>query len=213
MREKTFVKNSTLGEANPKAWWREVKRISGTSAIKQFDLISQMQIESIDNLSPTEIANLINKSFLIPVSNYPPLVAETSLPSMCPFPTTPLQVSIHSTYIKPKYLNPGKSPGPDGIPNWLYKKYAEILKEPITNILNSSYQEQKLPPVWKWANVTPVPKEKIVRDVNKHLRPISLTQVISKIAEDFVVEKFVAPKILSIINPVQFGVVPRSSAT
>ena len=51
------------------------------------------------------------------------------------------------------------------------------------------------------------------RDVNKHLRPISLTPVIYKIAEDFVVEKLVAPKMLSIINPVQFGVVPRSSAT
>ena len=52
-----------------------------------------------------------------------------------------------------------------------------------------------------------------LRDVNKHLRPISLTPVIYKIAKDFVVEKLVAPKMLSIINAVQFGVVPRSSAT
>lgn len=199
-----------LKESNPKAWWREVKRISGASAIKQSDLISQMQIESFDNLSPTEIANLINKSFLNAMSNYPPLEAESSQPNLC---TTPFQVSSQSTYNKLRDLNSGKSPGPDSIPNWLYKEYAELLVEPITNILNSSYQEQKLPQNWKRANVTPVPKEKIVRDVNKHLRPISLTPIISKIAEDFVVENFVAPKILSIINPVQFGVIPGSSAT
>ena len=148
------------------------------------------------------------------MNEYSPLEAEVPSPIPCPNSTaTPLSVSVLSTFNKLKSLNPGKSPGPDNIPNWVFKEYAELLAEPVAIILNSSYQEQKLPPDWKCANVTPVPKESPVRDINKHLRPISLTPAISKIAEDFVLKDFVAPAVLKIINPAQFGVIPRSSAT
>ena len=190
-----------------------MKRISGNTAIKSSNLISKLEFVDNENLSPTDIANQINKTFLEPMNQYSPLEAEVFSPIPCPSSTTPLSVSLSSTFNKLKSLNPGKSPGPDNIPNWIFKEYAELLAEPVAIILNSSYQEQKLPPDWECANVTPVPKESQVRDINKHLRPISLTPVISKIAEDFVVKGFVAPAILKIINPAQFGVIPRSSAT
>jgi hypothetical protein len=45
-------------------------------------------------------------------------------------------------------------------------------------MLNASYNEEKLSPAWKQGNVTPLPKEKLVRDINKHLRPISLSPAI-----------------------------------
>jgi hypothetical protein len=79
--------------------------------------------------------------------------------------------------------------------------------------LNTSYQEEKLPIVWKRVNITPIPKEKPVREINKHLRPVLLTSAVSKLAEDFIVEKYVAPAILSIADPAQFGGIPRSSAS
>ena len=78
-----------------------------------------------------------------------------------------------SVYDKLISLNPKKAPGPDGIPNWISKEYAELLENPISNMLNASYQEVNLPLAWKQANVTPLPKEKLVRDIDKHLRPIS----------------------------------------
>ena len=80
-------------------------------------------------------------------------------------------------------------------------------------MLNASYHEVKLPLAWRQANVTPLPKEKLVRDINKHLRPISLTSNLSKVAEDFVVEQYVAPVIVEMIDPHQFGGISRSSAT
>ena len=49
-------------------------------------------------------------------------------------------------------------------------------------------------------------------DVSKHLRPISLTPALSKVAQDFIVVTY-SPAILSIIDPDQFGAVPGSSTT
>ena len=76
-----------------------------------------------------------------------------------------------------------------------------------------SYREGRLPSSWKEADVVPVPKQRPVQDINKHLRPISLTPILSKIAEEYVVDTYVKPAVLSKIDPQQFGTVPKSSTT
>lgn len=52
-----------------------------------------------------------------------------------------------------------------------------------------------------------------IKDVNKHLRPISLTPILSKIAEDYVVEEYVKPAVLKKIEPRQFVTIPDSCTT
>ena len=52
-----------------------------------------------------------------------------------------------------------------------------------------------------------------MREVNKDLRPISLTPILSKIAEDYVVNLFVKPAVLKKIDSNQYGTVPRSRTT
>ena len=42
-------------------------------------------------------------------------------------------------------LNPSKASGPDSIPNWLLKEYADFLCRPLTVIFNASFKEQRLP--------------------------------------------------------------------
>lgn len=206
-----------LKQLKPKEWWREVKRISGMiSFSKTTNISSQLQVENTDHLSSTELANFINDSFLEPMKDFCPLTDDdlqidpsSTSPEIIPdYVTTPL-----STFHKLKSLNPSKAPGPDCIPNWILKDYAEILSNPISTVLNASYLEQKLPSAWKQANITPIPKSNPINDINKHLRPISLTSVLSKLAEDFVIEKYVASAILDIIDPAQFGGIPKSSAT
>ena len=71
-----------------------------------------------------------------------------------------------------------------------------ILSLPVMKIINSSYTENKLPPIWKQANIIPVPKVTPAHDINQHLRPISLTPLLSKVAEEFVVIKHLKPAIL-----------------
>ena len=110
-------------------------------------------------------------------------------------------------------LNPSKACGPDDIPNWLLKEYAELLAFPVSKIINASFEEQSLPRIWKFADVSPLPKVKPVEDLKKQLRPISLTPCLSKVAEDCVVVDYVKPAVLQVLDPNQYGAVPKSSTT
>ena len=110
-------------------------------------------------------------------------------------PSPPFVVSHFSVYMKLSMLNPTKAEGPDGIPAWLLNENADLLAKPITDILNCSYREGKLPLSWKNADIVPVPKQKPAKDVNKDLRPISLTPILSKVVEEFVIQEYVKPAI------------------
>ena len=90
----------------------------------------------------------------------------------------------------------------------MVKAYAGILACPVTAVQNSSFAEQRRPLSWK---MVPVPKLKPVIDINKYLRPISLTSVISKLAQDFVVALHFGPAALEVIDPNQYGRITASS--
>ena len=196
---------------NPKAWWKEVERLSGMQS-RAGDLLSQMNVEGIEDLSMLELANAINTAFLEPLEEY-------RLP--CPPPRLPLEEDSPEFLAVPEErvlkqlsrLNPAKACGPDEIPNWLLREYAEFLALPVTRILNASYSEQRLPSLWKLADVSPLPKKKPVQNLKKDLRPISLTPCISKVAEDFVVRDYVKPAVLKVIDLNQYGAIPKSSTT
>ena len=196
-----------LKDTKPNQWWNAVKRIAGmTTPCGSETLRAQLQIPGIDSLSPQEIANMINAAFLQPMQAY------QSINPPPPFELTSDQSMISVEAVSSVLRNlPHKAPGPDGIPNWILKEYALLLSDPICRIINCSFTDQCLPSSWRLANVIPIPKQSPVLDVNNHLRPISLTSAISKVAEEFVVEKYIAPAILQIIDPCQFGAIPKSS--
>jgi len=76
-----------------------------------------------------------------------------------------------------------KAPGPDGLPNWILRDYAIMLCDPICAIFNASVQQEHYPPIWKMADVIPVPKVHPPTSIQSDLRPISLTATISKQSE------------------------------
>ena len=98
-----------------------------------------------------------------------------------------------------------------GINNWLLREYDGFLTSPVCDIVNSSFAEQKLPRSWKDADVSPLMKVKPVTIITKHIRPISLTPALSKLAEEFVVSKYIGLAVLELIDPNQFGAIPKSS--
>ncbi|PFX16585.1 hypothetical protein AWC38_SpisGene19139 [Stylophora pistillata] len=184
-----------LKEFKPATWWREVEKLSGVSSVSGcLDPATLNQhIDCGQSTPPTlqDIANTINKAFLAPINVFEPLAAESfprPIAEQCP-----LKVLEPSVFKKMLSLYLSKAMGPDGVPGWLLKENSDLFAQPVADTLSYSFQEARLPSLWKDADIVPVPKEKTIRDVNKHLCPISLTPVLSKLAEDYVVERYVKP--------------------
>ena len=175
-------------------------------------LLNHLQIDQMVSDSPEVIATRINEAFLNPLAQYRVTSANETYDVDDESPNHSLAVLTHKeVYNTLCKLNPQKAPGSDDIPNGILRDYAVILAKPITSILNSSYQDKQIPSIWKYANVIPIPNQKSVTDLNKHLRSISLTSSISNITEEFVVSKFIRPAILKIIDPNLFGAILNSS--
>ena len=192
-----------LKKSKPSQWWSSVKRIAGmTPACGSEELLSKLTAFSADSCSPQVLANTINAAFLEPMQGFTRLVSPPSAEvSGCIELADVLQVTESAVLNALLKLNPNKVPGPDCVPSWLLREYADLLAQ------------QRLPQTWKSADVVSIPKEQKVKDISKHLRPISLTPSISKLAEDFVVSSHFGPAVLEVIDPDQFGAIPKSSTT
>ena len=103
-----------------------------------------------------------------------------------------------------------KAPGPDGIPTWLLHDFPGYLAPPIAAIFNSSIREGSLPSLWKSATVCPIPKVNPPKTIEKDLRPISLTCILSKELETHPVE-WLWKILLPHMDPFQFGAMAKIS--
>ena len=196
---------------NPREWWKEINKLSGAKK-QNSNLVKSLNVPHYQNMTPEEIANAINNALLEPMQSYQPLdnTSNVYLPLEEIDPEF-LEVSADRVHKHLMHLNKHKAAGPDGLANWCLREYADLLYEPITNILNASYREQKLPSIWKQADITPLPKVKQVTEPKKELRPISLTASISKIAEGFVVSDYIKPALEKIVDHNQLGTISGSS--
>ena len=203
------LKVENMKEKNPMVWWKEVKRLCGAQQHSS-DLISQIHAHDVQELSPNDLTNAINDAFLEPLQEYRLHQPLTRLPTdeiSSKFHDTS-DLRIHKLLSK---LNPSKASGPDDIPNWLLREYADLLAYPVSKIISASFVEQRLPHMWKLANVSPLQKKKPVNDLKKDIRPISLTSCLSKVAEDCIVADYVKPAVLKVLDPNQYGA--KSSTT
>ena len=152
-------------------------------------VISSLQVEGTDGLSEQNLANTNNAAFVKPLEPFQRLES-------VPTPeeeSTPMILHESAILSALEKLKPRKAAGPDEIPNWLLKEYADILPYPVSMIINCSFAENRLPLAWKMADDVPISKVKPVEDISKHICPISLTLALSKVAEDFVVGLHVGP--------------------
>ena len=102
-------------------------------------ILSSLYLEG--ELSELDFAKKMNSAFLAPLEIFQPLEAVV-LYMDDPYVFTLLEPVVLVTL---KHLNPRKAAGPDCVPNWLLREYAEVLVKPMIAILNSSYKEQRLP--------------------------------------------------------------------
>ena len=85
-------------------------------------------------------------------------------------------ISVHTTFKFLESVKANKATGPDNIPAWVLRYYANVLAPPLTAIFNNSLRGV-LPMEWKMANAIPLPKTSPPVSIEKDIRPISLTPV------------------------------------
>ena len=194
-----------LQDSKPHDWWREVKQLCGSPKTTGSDLKSVLHPVLVCDEST--LANKINQVFISVMVDYSPL---TDCVCVEMDDDEPIYVTELSVARKLREICSARAGGPDDLPNWALREYADILAVPIADILNTSFSECKVPQAWKLADVPPLPKAPTVSDINKDLRPISLTSTLSKVAEGFVIDKALKPVVLSAIDPGQFSFIPGS---
>ena len=125
-----------LKDCKPAKWWKEIKKLSDMSSAsgRQNDVMNFLRfIEEVSSTS--DLANIVNDAFILPMKIFSPLPhdfqLEQDIPSSAPF-----VLSIHSVFMKLSLLNPTKAQGPDGLPAWLLKENADLLAEPIAEIIS-----------------------------------------------------------------------------
>ena len=121
-------------------------------------------------------------------------------------------ISVYTTFKALESVKANKATGPDNIPAWVLRNYANVLAPPLTAIFNNSLRKGVLPMEWKMANVIPLPKTSPPVSIEKDIRPISLTPIAAKVFESIIM-KWVDETIEGEIDAKQFGGISGTSTT
>ena len=94
--------------------------------------------------------------------------------------------------------------GPDEIPFWIWKDYADVFAPVITTIWNDSLRNSEWPTSWREANVQPLPKVETPIECS-HFSGINITPVIARNFEKTVYQKFAKHHIESHLSNTHFA--------
>lgn len=85
-------------------------------------------------------------------------------------------------------LRPGSAPGSDGVTNKMLRNLDDSSITALTAYFNHFWEQGNLPPTWKHAKITLIPKPGKPLTI-EHLRPISLTSCVGKVMEHVILTR------------------------
>ena len=205
LRKKYYEKKiHSLHSLDPHSWWTKTKQFLHSTTPNPLVGLQEYQ-------SDAPIAELIN-DFFVSISGClpsfdPNQTSELENPHIPDFVIDPSEVDLRLANIKIH-----KAPGPDGIPNWLLRDFSGLLCQPLAAIFNASLREGFFPPIWKAAEVIPIPKVHPPTSIQNDLRLISLLPTAAKVFEGFVWD-WLTPYLEPYLDNNQFGCRPERSTT
>ena len=179
--EQDFISNNliTTMKENTKQFWSYMKRL-GNGEKGVADLFVNNTIIS-DSQGKAEALNHQFASVFTKES-------KERVPSMGPstIGDIPKLIISEAGVLKQlKNLMPNKAPGPDQLPPWFLKMFAIKLAPILTDIFQSSIDQESLPRQWKEANICAILK-KGSKEAPDSYRPVSLTSATCKILEHII---------------------------
>jgi len=205
LKKKYFVsKVEQLHYSDPGKWW------SKTKCILKLDNSNPLANLNYQG-SQEKLADKINE-FFTSVSAHLPKVNADILANLTDDYSSEFIVDPAEVENRLAKINITKAPGPDNLPSWFLRDFAPYLAQPLSAIFNASIQEGYMPPIWKAAEVVPVPKISRPQSIQNNLRPISLLPCVAK-----VFESIIGHHLLQILEPSldskQFGCRRERSTT
>ena len=196
--------------SDSRKWWSNVKKLMGIERSKSNDHFDRLA-DSLCSGSKQELVEQIAEVFH-QVSSHLPGIPEQDplLIGTCEVPDEAL-ISVAEVTNKFGQLRINKAPGPDGIPPWILREFADLLAAPYTSLFCDSFR-QGLPNDFKFQSTVPIPKKLPLSDISKDLRPIALTPVTCKVLESFPCKQ-VMQIISDCLDPCQFGNQKGTSTT
>ena len=197
-----------LKEENTRLWWKDIHEIVGKRGASSNSGLLGLA-NSIAAGDMNTLAEKINQSFQQVTQDFEALDETDNTPQYAVV-TEKYVISVHEVMRSLQRLNTNKAVGPDQLPNWLLKECAVTLSPPVCSIWNASIREGQVPKAWKYGDIRPLPKVSPPTDISKHLRPITLTPVLSKCLEKYP-RDWIFSIIKDLIDPNQHGSIPGHS--
>lgn len=215
-KEFYFSMISNFNSTNPSRWWKTIKVISGLPSnnfSNNSDAFKNLHHngDSIDPANLPEIINTVFSSFSDEIPGFDSSLLDTISAHLGPVPDKYV-VNEYSVYRALCNLKAHKAVGPDGIPNTILKALAELFSAPLCCIINTSIRTGVVPCQWKISRISPLPKLSPPTNIINHLRPISITSSLSKIAESFMC-RFFNDHFTPYRDPNQYGCTKGLSTT
>ena len=137
---------------NPKRFWSYIKKLNKDDVgISDFEI--NEKCISDRKLKAEVLSEQFSGVFTEENTN--------NIPDICLNPNTnpsidPLHISVGGVIAQLSVLNPNKPPGPDEIPPWFMKQYANEIAQTLKKILQDSVDSSVVPMKWKNANITAI---------------------------------------------------------
>ena len=171
--------------ANSGQWWSDVREITvRTNTGRSLQGLANLVCDG----SMDALADSINSCLQSVTRDFTPIMSDDNFTIGHDTPDhVPDRFIIHLQEVERKLsrINTSKAMGPDHIPSWIWKDCAQLLAPPVCAVFNSSLREGFVPTMWKSAYICPIPKVNPPTQLEKHIRPISLTPVLTKVMELF----------------------------